>query len=523
MAKPDIVQEKYQPADEEHPESWQFFNDIDDSDWFHQLFRIDLRALALLRIGLGIILALNALLQLANIKIFYSESGVLPQSLNVQYLGDGYWSLFWLNQTPEFANSLMVLMVIVSVVFALGYQTRLCNLVCLVLLWSIQVRNPLILTGGGVLLRMLLFWSLFVPLNAVWSIDAHRSGKQPKRWTVSSIGTMAMMLQVVYMYFFSGLAKLNPFWLSGDAIEYALRLEMSVRPLGSWLADQNNLLFFVSFAVVFAELATLLLMFIPRINHFTRGALMGFFWMMHLGIWLTMSIGWFSLTAMMAWLIFVPSDIWNLILGQPVGYHPGNYAREKNKMFDRVMPLVASVFLVYVTVQNIAFAIEPVAQQRLSSLERFGRATMTIQKFQMFARPPVFSPWFEYAAVLRDGEQADLFNDRHKDVGDKPESVFNYMKNQSWRRLHWNLISHPLYPPADELVYHAIRHRLLDRMIARWNTEHFDNPVVQAQLVCHLEPIELRRLNPEDQNVFSNHEPRDLTWAIYENPDVLRR
>lgn len=520
MSQPDV---ENNTAADEHHESFQILNDVDESGLFNRLFRIDLRSLALLRISLGVILVLTALEHLTNIQMFFSETGVLPQSLNQKFLGDGYWSLLWINQATEYANTLFALMAILGVVYALGYQTRWCNLICLVLLWSVQVRNPLITTGGDVLLRMLLFWSLFLPMSAVWSIDAQRSGRAPKRWQVSSVATMAIMLQIVYMYFFSGLSKLNPFWLTGDATEYALRLEMSVRPFGSWLAEQNNLLFFVTFAVLFAEIATLLVMFIPRLNHFSRGALMGFFWMMHLGIWLTMSIGMFSLTAIVAWFIFVPSDIWNLFFGQPVGYASNANYKEEESLFQRVAPLICTVFLVYITAQNIVFAAGPKTSQRFSSLERFGSATMTIQKFQMFAQPPVFSPWFEYSAVLQDGEKADIFNDRHKDVGDKPESVFTYMKSQSWRRTHWNLISHPLYPPSDELVYHAIRTRLLDIMIQRWNVEHFENPVSQAQLICHLDPIALRRINPEDRNVFANHEPLDLIWGSYENPETLRR
>jgi len=522
MEQPELDQD-FGSFGDEFPDSFQLFNDADDAGWFHQLFCIDVRSLALLRISLGVLVVVSALMQLTHVPLFFSESGVLPQSLNQKYLGDGYWSLLWLNESPQYANTLIGCLAVLGVVLALGYQTRLCTLICLVLVWSVQVRNPLILTGGDVLLRMLLFWSVFLPLNAVWSIDALRSGERPSQWSVASIATMAIMLQVVYMYFFSGLAKLNPFWLTGDAVEYALRLEMSVRPLGSWLAEQNNLLFFVTLAVVVAEFATLFVMFIPRLTHFARGGLMGFFWLMHLSIWMTMSIGLFSLTAMVAWFIFIPSDIWNLFFGQPVKFRQAAENRERSVGLDRVAAMICAIFLVFITAQNIVFALGPQARRQFSSLEQMGRATMTIQEFRMFGQPPLFSPWFEYSADLQDGERTDLFNAKHKNVGNKPLSVFSYLKDHYWRRLHWNLISHPLYPPADELVYHAIRQRLLERMINRWNLYDSENPVVQAKLVCHLEPIQLKRLDPQDQNKFLNHEPRDLVWAVYENRNALRR
>ena len=289
------------------------------------------------------------------------------------------------------------------------------------------------------------------------------------------------------------------------------------------IRDRNSLLYFVTLAIVIAEIATLFTMFVPRLNHFARGTLMGFFWLVHLGSLLTMSIGFFSATAMVAWLVFIPSEVWNSLSGQPVGFKVNKSLRSNDRSLERISQLVCAVFLVYITVQNVVYALGPELSSKFGALERIGSTTMTIQKFHLFSQPTVFSPWFEYSATLTDGQQADLFNDRHKDVGDKPESVYTYMQNQSWRAMHWNMISHPLYPPSDELVYHAIRTRLLTKMIQVWNSEHFDNQVDSAQLKCHLDPIELRRINPEDRNVFVNQEERELEWATYESRSFRSR
>ena len=516
-------QESLEVPDLHGPESFQILTEpLNKSSLFHHLFCIDLRSLAVLRIALGAIIVLTSVLHLNHVQIYFSESGMLPQVLNQQILGPGYWSLFWVSESPDFANTLIVILAMTGVTLALGFQTWWCNLICLVLLWSLQVRNPLILTGGEVLLRMLLFWSLFLPMNAVWSIDSFRSEDRPRYWTVSSVATLAIMFQVVYMYFFSGIAKLNPFWLTGDATEYALHLEMSVKPFGAWISEQTGLLYLVTYAVVVAEVATLLLMFVPRLNQFARGALMGFFWMMHLGIWFTMSIGFFSATAIIAWLVFIPSDVWNAIFGQPVGFHQRNLEKSNKRPINRIGGLICFLFFIYITTQNILFSLDPEVGKRLSSIQQFGCSTMTIQKFQMFSQPPLFSPWYEYSAELQDGSEVDLFDVRHKNVGGKPESVYGYLKNQSWRRIHWNLISHPLYPPNDELVYHAIRQRLLNKMVERWDNEHFDNPVIEARLVCHLEPIRLQRNGSLVDVPFKNHDAHELVWATYERKSSVR-
>lgn len=503
-------------------ETFQFLTYPDSgASLFHQLFSIDLRSLAALRIVIGLILIGYVLGESNNLKLLYSDDGVLSLAVNRQLIGEDYWSLYWINGTDEFARVLLITTVLAAGAFVLGFKTWLMNLVCLILLWSLQVRNPLVLSGGDVLLRMLFFWSLFLPTSAIWSIDAIRAEERPARWVVSSVATLAIMLQVVYMYFFSGLAKLNPFWLSGDAIEYAMNLEMSVKPLGTWLLSYPDVLRVLTIAILVAEILTLLVMFIPRVYQFNRGWLMGFFWMMHIAIWLTMSIGLFSMTAIAAWVIFVPSDIWNSLVGEPVGFsEKKNYESVSESEFEwwyRIQQLVCGLFLAYITFQNLAFALGPSTANRFSTLQRFGRATMTIQKFHMFAEPPLFSPWFEYTALLDSGERSDLFSSRNRNPGEKPDSVFNYLGSQTWRRLHWNLITHPLFPPEEELVYRDVRRRLLDLMVRNWDANHRDDPVVEAVLKCHLEPIVLSGRRNSDRIEFVNHEPHDIVWATYEN------
>ncbi len=501
-------------------ETYQFLTHPDSEvSLFHQVFSIDLRSLAALRVVIGLILIIYVLGEFPNIKLLYSDQGILSQAVNRQLIGGGYWSLYWINGTDKFAQVLLIATALAAGAFVLGFKTRLMNLICLVLLWSLQVRNPLVLTGGDVLLRMLFFWSLFLPTNAIWSIDAIRTEERPTRWVVSSVATLAIMLQIVFMYFFTGLAKLNPFWISGDAIEYAMNLEMSVKPLGTWLLSYPGVLRVVTIAILVAEILTLLVMFIPRVHQFNRGWLMGFFWMMHIAIWLTMSIGLFSITAIVAWVIFVPSDIWNSLVGEPVGFsEKKNFDSEsESEWWYRVQQLVCGLFLAYITFQNLAFAFGPSTVNRFSTLQRLGQTTMTIQKFHMFAEPPLFSPWFEYTALLDSGEKVDLFSSRHKNPGEKPESVFKYLGSQTWRRLHWNLITHPLYPPEEELVYQDVRQRLLHLMVRNWDANHRDDPVVEAVLKCHLEPIMLDRHRNSNRVGFVNHEPHDLVWATYES------
>ncbi len=496
------------------PERFQFVTEPEpDNTVLEQLFAIDLRALAALRILLGIFCVVFVFQQFAYAELLYTDNGILSRGMNRQMLGDGFWSLMWFSGTYSNARIFLIATGVLAGAFALGYQTRVMNVALLVMLWSVQIRNPLVLTGGDVLLRMLLFWLMFLPTNVVWSIDSWQAEeKNSDHWKVANIATMAIMLQLVYMYFFTGLAKCNAFWLNGDALQYALQLEMSVKPLGRWLMGYPWLTSLATYATLMAELLTVFLLFIPRISHLNRGMMFGFFIALHVGIWLTMSIGLFSITAIVSWLVFIPSDVFNTFFGQPVGFSEQKFHRSPFALSNKLTNVAAGFFLVLVTLQNFAAALPSNVQNM--GLNLLSRYTMTVQRFHMFATPPVFSPWFEYNAQLESGQRVDIFYPERGNTVVKPESVYAYMQTQSWRRIHWNLITHPVHPPETELVYREARQRLLSKIVDRWDWANGEDPVFRAQLNCHLDPIVI---GPGDQQPnFAHHTEYDLTWAVYE-------
>ena len=79
------------------------------------------------------------------------------------------------------------------------------------LLTSLQSRNPIVLNGGDAILRLLLFWSMLLPLGARWSLDAARAGRRPPD-VVTGGAAAALLLQVVFIYVFTGLKKSGATW-----------------------------------------------------------------------------------------------------------------------------------------------------------------------------------------------------------------------------------------------------------------------------------------------------------------------
>ncbi len=453
-------------------------------------FALDVRSLAVLRIGLALIMLgqLATYVPLAN--DFFGENGVLPAELHREVLDqlgfESAWTLYSISDKMGFVTGLMLFHMVMAMWLLLGFFTRISTFVCLVLLWSLQMRNPLITTGGDVLLRCMLAWSIFLPLGKAFSIDSRIDGlhlKDPQ--PVVSIASAGLMLQIVFMYFFAGFAKLNSSWLSGDAIQAAMQLDMYVKPLGVWVGDLPSLVLkLATWGVLILELAIPLLVFPPRYVYFVRGMAAGIFVLLHLGIWLTMSIGIFSVTGMVAWLAFIPAQTWETSTqGAQTDWRRTNL-RFENLLFARIMTIAMLAFMISINVMNVRPSFFASFGHR--GLHSLGCGTMFVQEFKMFAQPPSWSPSFVYSGKT-DTRSADLFATARRIQPSK--SVYKQMVSQPWRRYHWFLLEWDLNQ-GDRVdpVLEALKIRLLQMHVQIWNDSHSDRIVV-ARLICNQNPI----------------------------------
>ena len=453
------------------------------------LFELDVRSLAIFRVALALLMLGDLANRIPVLEMFYSDEGILPRDMAQAYLGTGFWSLYWIDGSAVVAHVLFALTAVSAFCFMIGFKTRLSNIVCLILISSLQVCNPLVLTGGHIEMRLMLFWSVFLPMGAVWSIDARLDPKN-KLWDprVTSMATMAIMIQVASLYFFPGIAKLNGYWFDGHAVEYVLGLEMFVKPCGESVRQFPGFLVAINYLTLVAEVVGPILMFIPRFNKFNRWMMMALFWLMHIGIWMTMSIGIFSLMAMASWLIFVPFQFWEFwnprrTLTQPVV----SWARTLPQLLGNI---VCGLALVYVLAINIANINKEKSTWFSDNLRTLGNATMIIQEFKLFGTPPLESPVIEYQAQLNDGTKVDIFRETMCKPNEMPDSVYQYFPTQHWRRVHSNLFTVP--DQATSEIVRRIRHRLLDRIVIRWNQEHDQQRgVSSASILCCRRPIEL--------------------------------
>lgn len=468
-----------------------------------RLFGIDVRSLAILRISLGVVILVILIRQFWQMELFYTDNGILTREMSQDFFENGTWSLFWFSGGLRFAQAMFGLTALAAVALTVGYKTRIAVVACLVLVASIQFRNPLVLSSGHVLLRVMLFWSVFLPLGSVWSLDAKLGPyKDPEKVRVLTLATVGIMLQVACLYFFSGISKLNEVWLNGQAVEFVMSYEMYVRPLGDSLRNFPFLLKGATWITLIAELAVPVLLFTPRVSDFTRGMAMAFFWLMHLVVWLTMSTGTFSFLAMTCWFIFVPHDVWEWCsksIGDSSWDYVGNWTVKKV-----VMQVFCGIAIILMLLLNVDAASQ--SNWLPESARSFANKVLVGQSFCLHGDPGKTSPRYEYAATMQDGTTMDIFWEMMNPLGQSAATEYDYFISHDWRRIHSNLMN-----PSESKVtpqMEQMRQRLLNQIVQRWNETHTSQrQVVTASLVQFERPIELNnKWGPESSTTWA-------TWS----------
>lgn len=291
-----------------------------------EIFGIDLRTLALFRVGLATLILIDLALRLRDFTAHYTDFGVMPRALQMAHLDPGTVSLHLANGAAWFQATLFAAAAIFAVLLFFGWRTRLAAVASWALLLSVQNRNTLILSGEDNLLLLLAFWAMFLPLGARWSVDAALDRNEERRGnSYFSIATLALLVQGASMYLFSALLKSDPQWIpDGTAVYYALQLDYFVRPVGLWLRQFPDLMQALTYYVWVLEIAAPVLLFSPFLLRPLRALLIPMLMTMHLGFFLCLEIGIFSFVSILMNATFVQGWMWDALARRlGVGRHAG--------------------------------------------------------------------------------------------------------------------------------------------------------------------------------------------------------
>src|SRR5262245_26115651 len=199
---------------------------------------LDLRALATLRISSALLVLLSLADRLRDFTAFYTDAGVLSSADVRNGARFAPWDgVSWIHPfgwlpDPWGSIALFTVTAVAAVFLLVGRQSKLSGFLAWLMLTGIDNRNPDVINSGDDLLRMLLFWGLFLPLSARWSVDSARSSSLGSNQVLSG-GTVAFLVQLAIVYVMSALFKSYRSWvIDRDALYYVLHLEQFVTPIG---------------------------------------------------------------------------------------------------------------------------------------------------------------------------------------------------------------------------------------------------------------------------------------------------
>jgi predicted DCC family thiol-disulfide oxidoreductase YuxK len=281
---------------------------------FWDRYSLDVRSLALLRIGLALTILTDLWTRAGDLVAHYSDLGVLPRAvLNDGLLKPGHWSLHALSGQPVVQGLLFWAAAIAALAMLFGYHSRLATIASWILLISLHNRNPLLIFAADDVLRAVMFWAMFLPLGAAYSVDrAMNTSPRPIPLRILSGATLALMAQQCFIYMFSAVFKTTneAWWPDGTAVYYTLSYDQYVTPLGHFLLNLGPLLTVFTLVTLAVEWVGPLLLWSPVRNDACRLAAVIIFIGLHLGFGLTLNLGIFPFLSIITWLAFIPTSAW---------------------------------------------------------------------------------------------------------------------------------------------------------------------------------------------------------------------
>jgi predicted DCC family thiol-disulfide oxidoreductase YuxK len=280
-----------------------------------ELFGADLRSLAALRIGVALIIIVDLAQRSGDLVAHYSDFGLAPRTAVIEGTASRWLiSLHFMSGVWEVQALLFLMAGLFALAMLVGYKTRLVSFVSWILLISLHTRNPFVNGGGDIMLRVVLFWCMFLPLGRCFSIDnAWATSREECPTRCLSLGTFAYSTQILFIYWFTAILKSGPEWHSqGSAIYYALSADEVVTGLGHFLLQFPPLLIFLTHSVLWFEFLGPVLLFSPLLTTRVRMVAVIGFWLLHLGILATLRIGIFPAVGIVSMIFFVPTCVWDM-------------------------------------------------------------------------------------------------------------------------------------------------------------------------------------------------------------------
>ena len=329
------------------------------------MFFLGLRKMAVFRIGLGLVLLYDLCDRASAFRIHFAADGVYPTTAPFPWL-----SLLHLSDSGFYQGLFFAIAIVAALAFTLGWRTKAAAIVAWLALVNIQHYAHLSRFSADDVLRLLLLWSIFLPLGARWSLDTR--GKSPSA-EANPLAVAAILAQVAAITFASGVHKVfDPMWAEGRGVELAMRAHGT--QLGQTLAQTPAFAIVLNYLTIAVQLAAPLMLFVSNRMRAAGALILIAF---QLALALCLNLGFFPFVTIVGLLLFLPERLFA--------------EREREAPSRRAIACAIAV----------GVALPLVGQTRLAQFLGLE------QNWSMFAPPPTHLPWIIVKLKAREGSEID--------------------------------------------------------------------------------------------------------------------
>lgn len=428
--------------------------------------QLDRKSIAAFRIAAGGVLIADALLRSRDFWLFFSPNGLFPPRTLQNYLEPGCWSLNFLNDGIWWQATLLATQAAAGLSLMVGYFSSISSCVAWVAWISILRRTEPAANAGTYWMACLLYWGMFLPLGDELSIDSLR--KKKTTHATLSLASAAFLAQVLVVYVYAGISKLQGDWLNGSAIAYVL----SVHDHGTWVGELLNtsqtVTKFLTLSTLFLEIGGPFL-FLFCGNQFVRRFIALIFILFHIGIWITLSVGMFSPIGITAWLALIPWHTNRTSLQIKPHEHIQSRvpffwcSRRITNCFVTASLCIAALALFYNASGH--------SKKRPRWITLAVNAVALEQNWGMFGRVSPQEQWVTGKAILKDASVVDLLRHGRPYKAVRPPGGFSSLPNHRWHKIFWELPKSRQAP---------LREAVAAGLVADWNRRNLESKAVQT-------------------------------------------
>lgn len=451
--------------------------------YIKNIFSLDTRSLAILRIWLGLILIRDILIWLQFLSAFHTDVWIMPlQALMDSYPAENVWSIHSISNEYNFQLILFLLHLVIAVLFTVWRKTKIFTILLWIFTVSVHGHNPIILNGWDTITRLLLFWSMFLPLWDQFSLDNIEKKNLPV--SIFSIATLGYVIQLSFVYIFASILKDHPRRISDfTSTYYALSLDLFRTPIWDLTYMYPEIMRWMTAFSYYVETIWIGLLLVPWKNHLWRIAAILLFVIFHIWLGLHLRLYSFPYIMVFARIALLPHRFWERWFGKLKKWYVQPLHTIKLQKFPILISLFLILCLAYIFSRNLRTTDFDKHNERFPrEVNKFWFLFRIDQYWNMFAPYPLVDDgWTVIQWNTVEGKSVDLLHPDLELSFERPVTSSdrkNYYDHERRRKYYTNLW---MKSNSDRRQYWAAYHCHL------WNTKSPDNKITDIKRYYMLE------------------------------------